>query len=254
MVNSGGPPPEPKRRRRWPFVLLAVAVVLALPPLMFWWMLSSEPSYWQPVDANDTRVRERAARVESEVSKQTTEVRPPEDRWSLVLTEEEINAWLAARLPRWLANQGVDDELIHAVPHAMAEITADDVELAAEVHYGGLDQIVRFVYRPVASANGEPARLELQGLYAGRVPIPLDTVVEQLKQRLDPDDRPDADQIRDLLRSVPLTLRLADRRTVKIVGVELSEGLATLTCVTEHKPRKTDKPQSAASRARVQGD
>ena len=220
----------PTRKRRWWLILLVVALVFLAGIVAALWLVRAEPSYWEPVDANDPAVAATAERIESRITSQTTSVRPPNEVWELQVGEDQVNAWLAARLPLWLANQQVDRDVIQAVPQAMIDINLDRVELAVQVRLDGLAQIVRFAYRPQADGE-QPMELVLKSVYAGRLRVPLELLVEQVRARAGLDAQ-DADRIVRHLQSVPLRLALDDGRIVTVTDVQLGEGVATLTCRT----------------------
>lgn len=218
-----------KSRRR---ILVACVTLLALPvvvALSAWALLRSEPSYWRPPDATAPRVRQAAQDVEGFVTTQTTAVRPAADPWAIELSEDQANAWLASRLPRWLANQDADPRIAQTFPRVMVRFASDRIELAAEVSLGGKSQVFRAVFVPQAANEGQAVRLKLAALYAGRLRLPVETVIGQLASRSGEDPA----VIRRALEGVELRLPLADKREVKVVGVELHKGRLVLVCVTK---------------------
>jgi hypothetical protein len=223
-----------KKSKRIVFwTILGGAMLLAGAGTGGWWLVRAAPRYWTTVNAGDPEIRQRAAAVESFVSTQTTHVRPDMERWSIELTQDQVNAWLATRLPMWLANQGVEQSVIEFVPSVLVHVGDEKVEFAAELKLNGKTQIVQFVYRAADGEGPEPVRLTLEGVYAGRLPLPVDWTIEQIKQRLSARGREAADQLRSLLESIDLVLKLDDGRMVKVVDMALRDGKAILTCQTD---------------------
>jgi uncharacterized protein YpmS len=224
---------QPKtRRRRWRVVVLTVTLLILAAIAVPGWLVRSTPAYWRPVDVADPQVTARAEEVESRIATQTTSVRPADESWTLELTEEQVNAWLATRLRQWLANQGVDQEARDLVPHAMMNFADQRIELAAELKLKGISQVVRLRYRPQAVTD-EPSRLKLESVYAGRMRIPLEMIVEQVRARIGGADAEDAAEVIAALRSIELVLPLDDGRTVTVTDVQVSPGRAVLTCRTQ---------------------
>lgn len=172
-----------------------------------------------------------AERVEAAVASQTTAVRPAQELWALELTQEQINAWLAARLPLWLANQGVDRQVVEAVRRAMVQIGSRQVELAAELRFQGSAQIVRLVYRPMIVEN-QPVRLQLHAAYLGRLRVPMHLLVERVAGGMAGAEAHEVAEVIATLRSIEVQSPVDDHRWVAAMGVELSDGRAVLTCRT----------------------
>ena len=155
------------------------------------------------------------------------------------LTEDQANAWLAARLPMWLANQGVDQQVLDAIPQVMAQVTEGRVELAAELRLNGTTQIIRLAYRPrpptgTPGVEGEPIHLDLDGVYAGRLPVPMDALIAQLRQHI---GERDADETAAAVRSIELDIPVDDGRRMTVIDVQLTDGRAVLTCRTNRDRR-----------------
>lgn len=84
-------------------VLVALACVFVVIQLAG---LNDTPAWW----VHETNDRESAVRLENAITTQLTAVRQPGDeRWSVAISEPEINAWLAHRLrPTIETHQGPD--------------------------------------------------------------------------------------------------------------------------------------------------
>src|ERR1041385_5952442 len=123
-----------RRSKRAIFLAVSALVVLIVAVAgVSWWAASSTPAYWQQIDRDDPRVVQRGAAVENFISTQATSARPDMERWSIELTQEQVNAWLATRLPMWLANQGVDERVIEFFPNLLVHVADKKVEFAAQM-------------------------------------------------------------------------------------------------------------------------
>ena len=86
------------------FAILLFAVLLGLGFLA--WASQSAPGWYAPVDPYDPDVSTLAETVEYRVAEELTKVRADEEPWALRVRDEQVNAWLASRLPEWVAHDG----------------------------------------------------------------------------------------------------------------------------------------------------
>jgi len=172
-----------------------VALVLVLLTLVGAWMVQSKPGWWEPPagaprggtrvaeerateasNANEhggllnhnslTLADERARALEQGLVSEFTRVRPAGEQWAIRVRSADANAWLALRLPQWLAHDrelpwpdGVDMVQLHLA-------TGDRITLGAD--RGG------WVWSATMLVVLEDGRLTLQpvGGALGRLWIP----------------------------------------------------------------------------------
>lgn len=82
--------------------MLLVAIALAAGSgiaALRWW--SGPPAWYRPTGPTDAAAARLAERVEYGLLEQVQRVRPAGSRWTIRITDEQANAWLAARLPDW---------------------------------------------------------------------------------------------------------------------------------------------------------
>lgn len=207
--------------RRFSRRILWIAFIALLVPLTVVLLLivlsRSSPDWWSPVDPRLPATRAQAEVVENSFLSQVSLVRPSapsltpdqpdlwsSEDWRMSLKAADANAWLAARLPRWLANQlrAADASV---VPLAQVRFLEDRVSLAFELTHSGRRQIVAFSFTPVIDDDGALWARE-PSVSAGRVTLPAawsQTFID--------------------LRSSPLTRSISDRDVVERLSSILSE-------------------------------
>lgn len=136
---------------------------------------SRSPAWYAPPPPDDPDATALAELVEHRLVEEVQRIRPEEERWTLRVTEEQVNAWLATRLPRW-----IDGRPELAWPEGLGvpqvSIGADGVQLAApwrpEGALGGvLHGVLRGRVRIDAGENGMPV-VRVEDLGLGAVPVP----------------------------------------------------------------------------------
>lgn len=241
--NPSAERPNQRQRHRWRKGLIVAGVVLVAMCLIGFGLFTASPGYWEtPIDGSDPEVVERAQQFEQEFAAETTAVREDREPWQITLTQDEVNEWVAARLPQWLENRGVDATVVQHAERAMIAIKADRVELATAVKFGSLEPIVRLIYEPRLNEAGR-VQLTLDSIRAGFMPLPGDALIDQVLEQVGPLDEERqrrVDHARDTLNNLDLVLNLGDGRVVSVVGIELTEGEVTLVCITASSPVRAD--------------
>lgn len=196
-------------RRYVRICLLAAGVLAALlvaAGVWVYWAAQESPAWYQQKVAVDDRAAQGKAsdQMEQRVAELVSafETTGP---WKIVITEDQINGWLAHGLPK--KHPG-------ALPEGFSEprvrIETDGVSGACRVERGLISGIVSmkvdvYMEEPtVVAARIRRARL-------GRLPWPLDKVLENVSQSA-------------RHAEIPLTWRQADADPVAIVRIPLVEG------------------------------
>lgn len=209
-------------------------VLIMLSGVVLWLLASGKPRYYRQIDPQDPVALRQAEQFEQKVSSQATRVRPPEDEtWQMQLDQSQVNDWLATRLPQWLANQGVNTSELAPLNHLMVGFVDGHIELAAEAEALGIDSVLRLIYAPRDNGPHQPVTLELQSIRSGHLPLPKDTVLQQLVDSSPAEQREQMSEARKMIETVDLTLPLQDGRTVSIVGMEFNDTGVLLTCRTQ---------------------
>jgi hypothetical protein len=189
-------------------------VVIAL-----WWMLTSKPDYWHVLDGKNAEIRTAGERVEQTVSSLVTRVRPTGQTWQLPLSNQNINHWLAARMPNWLANQNVDPDIIAALRRAQVHCEEGRLFLAVQPNLGAISPVVELMLVPRVADSGA-VELYVASARAGSFDVPLDTIIQKFAGN------------RSFPRELKLEVPLKDGREVQVVDMGLTQGAMMLTCTT----------------------
>ncbi|MEX2671353.1 MAG: hypothetical protein WD294_04500 [Phycisphaeraceae bacterium] len=235
----------PRRSHRLRRAIIGTAAGLLLGGLLLLGLFTAAPSYWRSgpaIDGSDPAVAQRAQQFEQKLSSQTTAVRSDYQRWQIELTEEEVNEWLAARLPEWMRNQGIDERAVQHAQRAMVNVKPGQVELATVVRLGKFEPVVRLVYKPELNEAGR-VQLSLDTIYAGLMPLPGDSLIDEVLDQFGPleeEQQRRVDHARKTLRDLDMVLHLGDGRVVSVVGMELREGKVSLVCITAPTAVRSD--------------
>jgi hypothetical protein len=226
-----------RRKRLWRWLIVAAVLVVASAAIM-WWLSRMAPAWWRPPDPRSPEVAELADRVEFRIVEEAQKIRSPEERlWRLRIREEQVNSWLAARLPAWIARQ---PSLVwpESFGRPQVHFQRDGLTLALEVRGGSRSRVLIGRFRPRLTSDG--LYLPIDSLHIGRVRVPGDPVSRIQHLLADPEtseafSRPVLDDLIRVLRGdAPLApfLSLADQRRIRLRGVELGLGEVVLSLET----------------------
>ena len=263
--------------RRRILVVAGVTLAALTTPLVPLYMLSrATPDWWQRPAAATLLIQakgptkssslgtaanfpaswsQRAAEVENAVLAQLSLVRMGSrdrdgvwrsDPWSVSISEEDASAWLATRLPRWIASREGDD----AWPSQVAQIRVsfrDGSIVAGALLVGGAasSQVLGVETRPEVDANGALLTPATR-VRVGRVSLPASWLVDTVRARAS--DFVPAETLatpvaqaamRALMGQGPLTrdavIRLDDGRRVRILKLAPRDGRLDMTFQTERR-------------------
>lgn len=211
------------------------------------------PEWFRPLDGDDPTIDADAEAFENAVVTQLSNMRPrravepgetttrwESEPWSVSVSQHDANAWVAARLPRWLRHQhgeGAWPEELRDVQIAFRE---GEVEIAGRIVEGTQRQVLGATLRPRIEPKGDlwaPAsRFTL-----GRLPVPAGWVISESAADLVPGDvlrHPESRRVLAVLRGeIPAfenaVVRLDDGRHVRLLGIRSRDGRVELTFRTE---------------------
>lgn len=227
-------------RRTLVRIVIGLVVMAGAAALLGWWLSRQNPGWWRTVDAQAPRTQEVAQAVERGVTTLVHDKQPGatsaerQAPWEMSIDQESASAWLCARLPRWVVNQGFTDRWPDQIGQLQVAFDPGKIHVAAEIGPPEARRIYAATLAPHLNAQGE-LWLTATSFAVGRMPAPVSWVLGEAAARLPSDDG--ARLVRILEGAEPLAdraeFRLADRRTVRIVGVEVQAGKLILRCRTE---------------------
>lgn len=211
----------------------------------------SAPAWWRPARADDPAVKAAADALENGVVNQLHAWRPGEaarapgpwqsEPWTVAMQASDANAWVAASLPKWLANLERPVRLPSQLGELQVGFSSGLVRVGASVEYGGRRHLLSASLRPEIRADGS---LWLEATWAriGRMPVPASMVLDQVIAAGDSTLKTDGARAiaRVLAGMEPAArapeIRLADGRRVRLLKIEVRDGQMWLTCRTDASP------------------
>lgn len=243
--------------RRWLLRAAGLIVVLiVLGGVAAWQLIGQRPLWWRSVNAADPATIDRAKSVENMVINEVYQRRaadpvyqPTEEgswrseRWVIRIPVTEANAWLNARLPKWMANQHDPVRLPSELEGLRVEFQEGVILVGAQVRAGGQTRIFTATLEPELAPDGSlwlPARW----VHVGRLPVPVPVLLRSVGaviRRMIPPSvlaLPETEAMaRAFAGEQPVVerpvLRLEDGRRVRVLAVRPRDGVLEITCQTE---------------------
>ncbi len=177
-------------------VVLGVLALIALTGATVYFLWRMEPGYWQKnqafVNSHDDATLEQAAdAMERRILTGLSDPMPPAMTGnpslpapanSLVrtvhLSLDEMNAWLAANLDAWAANQNI--HLPPQLSHYMISTEGDRLVLACQVDMPPISQVMSMVVSLRVLDDGK-ARVRVEGFRGGCLPLPAQFIAQRLR-------------------------------------------------------------------------
>lgn len=260
-MNQPASPPKAKRSCLARFLLFSLIVILLVIVGLAgatWYLYreaTSVPEWWVAIDADDPEVVQLADHLENRLSRELTRPRSlpydegspadpdqpstpasdenPDER-QISLTQRELNAWVAAKAPQWLANQEI--KIPEQVKDYRIGLREGLVIISFAVEIQNADRFLSFSFKPITSPEGiVQARLDRIGF--GRVSLPADGMNDLIQQLSsgDPAQERHLEQLQtqlEKLQATDLKLPIDEARQVELIQADLKEGEATLTIRT----------------------
>ncbi len=206
---------KPARDHRRPCAIIAGCVLLAALLLAGYMLANTAPTWWNATPDTGESALDISRALEQGVASQLTKVRGPGAQpWRVSVRTEDLNAWLNARLPQWLAH---DASLPWPKDVRMPQVHIEPGGIEAAAEWNGW--IVASAWGVESGGADQAARLVPAGATVGRLPAPFASGVG-------------AWFVPQLAHPVPLELQLGDGRLVRVTGVTFSEGQAVIDCTT----------------------
>lgn len=208
----------PGRRVSGPRLIAALAIVMVATGAL-WWLGSSPPLWWSPPAASDSDADRRARELEANLTAEIHRIRPADERWAVALRDEDVNAWLAIRLPAW---RDFDASIPWPPDAGLAQVRFLPGQVQVAIDREGT--IWSAVVEPAVAADRVACPPTHGGVGALPIPYGASLALDLLQGGTDA-----------AARGSPRTFRLGDGRTVEITDIEVREGELLLQFVT--RPR-----------------
>jgi len=251
-------------------VIVGIFVLLIVGGVVFWRFAVSAPSWYHPPARDDVAAQRLAEQTEYDLVVAFQQVRD-EAPWTCTISEDALNAWLASRLPAWIARErGVS--LTTAWPDTVGtpqvRVTEEGIDVAVPVEFRGAMRTLVARVRPQVTDEG--ASFEITGLGVGRLRISTEFVPELAQASREKGmgvSEEDASSsaafsvdrwVRAIVEGgrTGTTIELADARCVTIQSLTLGEGTLTLSNRTSQARRGPlpSTAQEAAATPRATGE
>lgn len=224
-------------RRRFVVAVLVLLALATIAVALTRWLLGARPAWWNDHLPAPQQLAAQAAAVEQLVTGELSAPRSADSSdWAIEITSEDANAWLADRLPKWIANQG--RQWPAQLQALRVDLRPGRITIGAEVRSSAASRCVTAQFA-VESTPGDAVLARLDRVSIGLIPAPADVVRARLRPLLESSDlrAQDVDFLHAILDGrpfhVPTTIDLDDGREVRIVDFELLDGSITLRCATE---------------------
>jgi hypothetical protein len=243
------------QRRLLVAIGLSLISAVCLSAAALYALTKADPAGWSTLNSADPAVAQAAFALENAVINQAHAARPGNraepsrpwlsEPWTVSLSQHDANSWLAASLPRWLANQQPPVRMPDELTGLQLRFTTGGISVAARVQNGSQSHIIAASFEPELRADGS-LWMPASWISIGRLPVPaswiLGRIADQSRQANSsiPESLlrlADSSTIIDSLQGrIPIVqtpeVRLADGRRVRLLKIEPREGEVWLTMQT----------------------
>ena len=165
-----------KRVRYASVGLLATAGLLVVSLLVLWGALRHTPRFYQAALAVPVASQRQAGReFERLVVAWHNDVGTSGRKWSLQITDEQVNGWLAAEMP-----EKFPQTLPAAIQGPRVAFTAGQIRLACRYESGAWSGVVQLTLGVQLADEPDTVAIRLVRARVGLLPLPLDGLLEQL--------------------------------------------------------------------------
>ncbi len=248
---------------------MVVVVVLIVTVLGVSSRINAKPVWWQPVASESPEIVENAMELENAIFTQLTSPRKAvrtqtesgevlmSAEWWVGLPAESANAWLAVRLPKWVAGQmfhALDEEAdpgeLDVWPEDLTEVQVSfqhpHILVGARTDRGGKTRYFSATLSPELRGDGT-LWLVANQVHVGRLSVPAGWVLSEAERRAD-------DVVPEAFRGLPEAeaffqifagerpfadepqIRLGDGRRVRLLALRSNQGRLEVKCRTEYVP------------------
>jgi len=154
-------------------LLVVIAVVASSLGGMYWAVTSAQPFYQAALEQDPVEQEEKSQQLESRFTTLHSDLQN-QGEWRSAIAADEINAWLATKLPESFPNM-----LPEQIREPRVAISAEEVKLAALSDVAGVETVLSVAFEPFVTEDGDLA-IELRQVLAGSLPMPSQNIVQRL--------------------------------------------------------------------------
>ena len=156
-------------------VLVGLLVAIVTTASLYSAVTQVQPYYRAALERPPEELQEQSHQLESRFSALHSDLQD-EGQWRTVISADELNGWLATKLP-----EVFPDLLPESIRDPRVAITPSAIFLAAQSTVAGLDTVVSIEVEPFVTTEGDLA-VELRQVLAGSLPLPKNDLFEQLSK------------------------------------------------------------------------
>lgn len=201
-------------------VLIVVFVIVAA---VFVSRLSKQPEWWTPELAGDGHAAQLAEEAEKGMTRVLSKERDAGRSWTVELTQEQANAWLATRLERWAQSQHADwPAMVRGVRVAFED---QRVTIGVALDAAGSTRFASITLTP-APITGDNLRLHLTHARVGVQGVPISALRALMRDLLPDDALPSGVDraIREGVIEAPARYTLDDGRQLRLSAIHAEPG------------------------------
>lgn len=182
-----GRPPESPWSRHGPAIVLGAmlltvaATVLTVRGLL---LMRDDPAWWQPLDTDDPTVIRTATALENAISSHVTDVELVGTRWETGMRSPEVNAWLNARLPRWVESESDLDDWPDELDQLQVRFVGPHIDIGARIREDDRSRVLAATLLPEVHEDGT-LWLRAESVSIGRLRLPASWVLGGLEAQAD---------------------------------------------------------------------
>lgn len=154
-------------------VLVVTAVVVSSMFGVYWAVTSAQPFYEVALEQDPAVLEQKSQQLESRFTTLHTDLQS-QGEWQTVIAADEINGWLATKLPESFPGMLPDE-----IREPRVAVEQSEVKLAAKSDVSGVETVLSVAFEPFVTDDGDLA-IELRQVLAGSLPIPSRNIAERL--------------------------------------------------------------------------
>jgi len=220
-------------------LLIVLFLLAVIAGLVLWRLTWTAPRWWAPPNPRNAQVAALADHVELRLIEEAQRIRPVEEPWTIRIRQEQVNAWLSAKLPQWIEHLRRDEQLEWPEQLGTPQVKFDRDGISLGLELGAPSPRI-VVARMMPSMHDGKLRLSTDQVAMGRIEIPgasVEMILDQLRE-VAPSDFLNDESVQLAVKRlfgqelIEPVVSLADGRVVRLTGVACGEGTLDLTCQT----------------------